>query len=103
VVERLFLDALAEILGPVENPRYLLVRESWLGRWLRVDFHAVPTVLGQRKESAEIFAARWKARVGRGSLVYARTAMGRRTLLRARAGSLAAGFRRTVDTQSAWR
>lgn len=103
VVERLFLDALAEILGPVENPRYLLVRESWLGRWLRVDFHAVPAVLGQRKESAEIFAARWKARVGRGSLVYTRTAMGRRTLLRARAGSLAAGFRRTVDTQSAWR
>ncbi|MFA6113325.1 MAG: DEAD/DEAH box helicase family protein [Sphingomonas sp.] len=103
VSERLFLDALAEIIGPVQNPRYLLVRGSWLGRRLRVDFHAVPTVLAQRKELAEDFAARWKAHVGRATLVFTRSAAGRRALLRARAGSLAAGFRRTVDALSSWR
>lgn len=101
--EKLFLDSLAELLGPVRNPRYLLVRESWLGRRLRVDFHAVPAVLGQRKELAEYFARRWKARVGRGKLVFTRSGKGRLVLLRARARSLAAGFERNVDTESAWR
>lgn len=28
--ERVFLDALAEVLGPVQNPRYLFVHESRL-------------------------------------------------------------------------
>jgi len=100
--EKLFLEALAEVLGPVHNPRYLLVRESWLGRRLRVDFHAVPAVLGQRKEFAEYFARRWKARVGRAKLVFTRNGEGRHALLRARARSLAAGFQRTIDTLSAW-
>ncbi|MEO6214898.1 MAG: hypothetical protein ABIO86_02615, partial [Sphingomonas sp.] len=100
--EKLFLEALAEVLGPVENPRYLLVRESWLGRRLRIDFHAVPAVLGQRKESAEYFALRWEARVGRAKLVFTRSGNGRHVLLRARARSLAAGFQRAVDTLSAW-
>ena len=39
----LFLDALGEILSPIENPRYLLVRKSKLGFLNRRDFHAVPT------------------------------------------------------------
>ncbi|MEO9133177.1 MAG: DEAD/DEAH box helicase family protein [Sphingomonas sp.] len=102
ITEKLFLQALAEILGPVQNPRYLLVRESWLGRTLRVDFHAVPGVLGQRKELAEYFARRWKIRVGGAKLVFTRSGNGRHVLLRARARSLAAGFQRAIDTVSAW-
>lgn len=100
--EKLFLEALGEILGPVRNPRYLLVRETWLGQRLRVDFHAVPSVLGQRKDFAEYFARRWRARVGRAKLVFTRNGDGRHVLLRARARSLAAGFQRAIDTVSAW-
>ena len=47
------MQAIAEILGPVQNPRYLLVRTSWLGLKRRVDYHAVPISLGTRKEYAE--------------------------------------------------
>ena len=58
--QSLFADALSELLGPLANPRYLLTRR---GRTLwrrRVDFHAVPRLLGTNKELA---AALHKARM----------------------------------------
>ena len=100
--ERQVMQALAEILGPVQNPRYLLMRASWLGLKRRVDYHAVPTVLGAKKVDAERFAALWTAHVGSSRLVFARTPEGRRILLRARTPSLAAGFQRPVDRRSVW-
>ena len=88
--ERLFLDALGELLGPIQNPRYLLVRTG--GRWggRQVDYHAVPALLGARKEVAEHFLEQWRRQVGTLHLIYARTADGRRALLRARVMSFAA-------------
>lgn len=100
--ERHVMQAIAEILGPVQNPRYLLVRTSWLGPKRRVDYHAVPAALGARKEHAEGFAELWRDGVGTSRLVFTRTAEGRRVLLRARASSFAAGFQRTVDRRSVW-
>ena len=100
--ERAVMEAIAEVLGPVQNPRYLLVRRSWLGLRRRTDYHAVPTALAGRKAWAERFAALWSARVGSSRLVYTRTPEGRLLLLRARARSFAAGFRRSVDRRSAW-
>ena len=100
--ERLVMEAIAELLGPVQNPRYLLVRTSRLGWRRRTDYHAVPAALAAKRRSAELFAAEWRARVGSSRLVYTRNAEGRRVLLRARARSFAAGFQRSVDRRSAW-
>jgi len=100
--ERLVMQAISEVLGPVQNPRYLLVRSSALGWRTRTDYHAVPTALGAKKEWAERFARLWTERVGSSQLVYARSPQGRRVLLRARAKSLAASFQRSVDRRSAW-
>lgn len=100
--ERLVMEAIIELLGPVRNPRYLLVRQSWLGLFERADYHAVPTVLGTRKEHAEAFARIWRKRVGPSKLVFTRQVDGRKVLLRARIKSFAAGFQRTVDRRSAW-
>lgn len=100
--ERQVMQGLAEILGPVQNPRYLLVRRSWLGWKRRTDFHAVPATLAARKEFAERFAELWRENVGSSDLVFARTPGGRRLLLRARAASLAAGFQRRVERRSVW-
>ncbi|MBX7484127.1 DEAD/DEAH box helicase family protein [Qipengyuania sp. 6D47A] len=100
--ERQVMQAIAEILGPVQNPRYLLVRNSWLGLKRRVDYHAVPAALGARKEYAERFVELWCGSVGSSKLVFTRTAEGRRALLRARASSFAAGFQRIVDRRSVW-
>ncbi|WP_337847219.1 DEAD/DEAH box helicase family protein [Sphingomonas sp.] len=100
--ERHVMQAVAEILSPVQNPRYLLLRRSRFGPKRRVDYHAVPTALAARKEDAERFAAWWRAGVGSSDLVFTRTAEGRRLLLRARAASFAAGQQRQVDRRSVW-
>ena len=98
--ERAVMQAIAEILGPVRNPRYLLVRQSRLGPKRRADYHAVPAFA--KGATVEHFAALWRARIGGSSLVYTRTPAGRRLLLRARARSFAAGMQRSVDRRSAW-
>lgn len=100
--ERCVMNAIAELLGPVQNPRYLLIRESRLLWKKRRDYHAVPNVLGSTQQGAERFAALFAARIGSSKLVYTRTPKGRLALLRARAKSLAAGFERRVDRRSAW-
>lgn len=100
--ERAFLEALAELLGPIQNPRYLLVRKSRLWLAERTDFHAVPTVFGSRKELAEYFLRQWQRRVGASRLVFTRTGDGRRALLRARVQSFAAGMQRFFQRRSVW-
>ena len=100
--ERHIMAGIAEVLGPVQNPRYILVRTSFLGFLGRTDYHAVPSTFGARKEFAQSFAKSWNEHVGSSKLVFTRSAEGRRTLLKARMRSLAAGFQRSVDRRSAW-
>ncbi|MEM7666289.1 MAG: DEAD/DEAH box helicase family protein [Pseudomonadota bacterium] len=100
--ERQVMQAIAEVLGPVQNPRYLLIRKSWLGLRSRTDYHSVPAALGTRKENAETFARIWREKIGLSQLVFTRNAEGRRMLLRGRMRSFAAGFQRSVDRRSAW-
>ncbi len=100
--ERQIMFAISEVLGPVHNPRYILVRRSWWGRIGRTDYHAVPSSLGARKDMAEDFAEIWKRKVGSSQLVFTRSAAGRQLLLKARMRSFAAGFQRSVDRRSAW-
>ena len=100
--ERQVIGAVAEVLGPVQNPRYLLVRSSWLGPLARQDYHAVPTALGGHKRDAEGFAQLWQRHIGSSRLVFTRNREGRKMLLKARMRSFAAGFQRSVDRRSAW-
>tara|TARA_R110001599_G_scaffold299847_2_gene504915 strand:+ start:158 stop:2899 length:2742 start_codon:yes stop_codon:yes gene_type:complete len=101
--ERIFLDALSEILGPIENPRYILIRKSLLGWIKRTDYHAVPTLLATHKNDAEYFADCWNRHIGPVQKIFTRQRQGRKILLRARASSMAAGFQRFVDRRSQWR
>ena len=90
--------------GPIGNPRYLLVRRSWLGPRRRTDYHAVPAELARKKVLAEAFHRAWEAPVEDSRLVFTRTAEERIESLRARARvrSFAAGFQRRVERRSAW-
>ena len=91
-----------EVLGPVDNPRYLLVRQSYLARILRVDYHPVPALIGQNKTYAAYFVKKWNRYVGTAKLVYTRNIEGRLMLLKARTKSLAASFQKKTDRVSVW-
>ncbi len=80
--QSLYADCLRELLGPVENPRYLITRED---PFFRKDYHSVPAPLARKKELAQVFHKFWKKRLGAAELIYTRTPEQRAVLLRARA------------------
>ena len=100
--QAIFLRALREILRPIDNPRYLLARNR-IWRIFREDYFAVPDLLARKKEFAEVFANKWRHRVGPVQLIYARTPEGRKLLLRARVHSLAAAFQKRSEHVSCWK
>ena len=99
----IFAQACQEVMGPINDARYLIERDSsslrnlmnrpvWATiRWLfkveedQVAYHRVPDLFAGRKERAEVFAGYWQQWVGGGRLIFTRTAEGRRILLLARA------------------
>ncbi|KAA9149480.1 DEAD/DEAH box helicase [Microbacterium lushaniae] len=75
--QHVFADAMAELLGPVRTPRFLLETgrggRSAAVRWAlrrtvrqgdEGHFLAVPSLIGRRREDAEAFAAAWELQVG---------------------------------------
>lgn len=99
--QSLFADAIGEVLGPIDNPRYLL-RRSASASDASATYHAVPTALGGKKEHAERFHRAWLRRVGPAELVYTRRTGGRAELLKARARAFAADFSDPVRRLDRW-
>jgi superfamily II DNA or RNA helicase len=99
----LFADAIGELLGEIDNPRYLLVRtgKTLIGQ-PQVDYHTVPRALAVRKERAELLAMAWERRVGPTELLYARGPEAKATLLKARARSFANAARETTSRLERW-
>ena len=80
----LIIKCMREIVDPIENPRYIFVRKSRLGILNTTDYHAVPTIIGQKKTYTDVFAKLWNKYIGGCSIVYTRTQEGRKALLKAR-------------------
>ena len=99
----LFLDSMQEILGPIGNPRYLMVRKTPLGRWLRKDYHTVPQILGKNKDLAEYFRKMWTKYVGATKLVYTRNLEGRKILLKARGYAMSTRFQKRAERIRTWK
>jgi superfamily II DNA or RNA helicase len=97
-----FADCMEEILGPIENPRYLLVRRGTTLGIKRKDYHAVPTRIGVKKEFATVFHQAWQRYVGNADLIYTRTAESRKTLLFARAKAFSGGTKKAVKRTDRW-
>jgi hypothetical protein len=98
----LFADALAEVLGPIDNPRYLVVREGRLFGMQRDDYHAVPLRFAVKKELAQVFYAAWSKYVGPTELIYTRSQQGRRLLVKARMKAFSSNFAQLVKRQDRW-
>ena len=100
--KNVFMKAMKEFIDPIENPRYLLIRQA--GKIIkRKDVHAVPQELGRKKEHAEFLQTEWRKSVGKAELVYTRTFEGRKELLSARLTALSAAFIEKADRISGWR
>lgn len=86
IIERkLFIKSLKEILSPVENPRYVIERKSFVAFYgTSSDYHAVPECIGVNQKRVQYFEAEWKASVGKCNIIYTRTPEGRKELLRTR-------------------
>ncbi len=98
----IFLDTLQELLGPIDDPRYVLVGKAWLREFGRRDCRAVPKALGRNKETAEFLAKAWSMRIGAAGLIYTRTPEGRRFLVKARARSLAQALCTRTERIKVW-
>jgi superfamily II DNA or RNA helicase len=98
-----FLDALQEVLGPIENPRYIITRNSTFFAFARRDFHVVPEILAEKKEKAEYFEKMWKKYVGPTELIYTRNEDGRKMLIKARNRSLSGQFTRRSERLNVWK
>ncbi len=98
----LFADCLAEILSPIDNPRYLVLREGEFLGTVREDYHSVPMKFAVKKETAQIFYKSWCKNVSLSELVYTRTPEGRKRLLRAKMKSFSSTFKDEVKRQDKW-
>ncbi len=98
----LFADCLAEILAPIDSPRYLVFREGTVYGLKRDDYHAVPLKLAVKKEYAQIFYKAWCRYVGPTEMIYTRTNLGRQRLLQAKMRAFSSVFERKVKRQDRW-
>jgi len=99
----LFIKNLHEIIGKVENPRYIIIRKSKFLVFLKQsDFHSVPDLLGKNKTLAEYLANQWRRLVGNCELVFTRTVEGRKLILKSRIKSLASQFEDKTEQVNKW-
>lgn len=105
--QSLFIQQIQEIIDPVQDPRYIIIRKSrFLKFSLQEDFHAVPSLLGKRAALAKNFEKAWKKDVGDCALFFTRSVKGRRVLLHARIHALSVIFnpeKAAVMHKNSWR
>ncbi len=99
-----FINALQEVIAPIDNPRYVIIRKNLSMLFVKQkDYHSVPDILGRNKNLAEYFQSQWERFVGSCDLIYTRTLEGRKILLKSRVKSLAAQFEDKVEHVNKWR
>ena len=97
-----FRHSLLEILNLIENPRYLISRNSFPWLWVRKDYHAVPTIIGRNKKYAETFSRNWKRYFGHHRLIFTRSEEGRKQLVKARGYALSSQFNDRSKIMCQW-
>ncbi len=92
--QNLFNTAMAELLSPIENPRYIIIGQNRLtGYNHRLSF-ACPSVIGKKQEYAAILADKLRRTTGHFVPVYTRVDNGRAFILKCRKRSFITKNRR---------
>ena len=99
----LFIQALQEFLDPVDNPRYLLIRNSrFLKKIRQKDYFSIPSAISTNKRNIDTFQKLWNKYIGKCEIVYTRGAEGRKLLLKARKRAFSATKLKASKRLSNW-
>ena len=99
----LFIQALQEFLDPVENPRYLLVRNStFLKKIKQTDYFSIPSVVATNRRYVDMFKKLWNRYIGNCDIIYTRSPEGRKVLLKARKHAFSALNKKKAKRLSKW-
>ena len=100
----LFVNALEEVVKPIENPRYLIIVKSFFRRKMRLqNYYAVPTIFGSHKKDVVVFKKHWSKQMGRSKVFYTRQFKGRRLLLKARLYHISNAFKKLTKNSIIWK
>ena len=95
--QNVFNTAMAELLSPIENPRYILISKTKFGGYnYRLSF-ACPSIIGKKKEYVEVLAEKLKATTGNFEPVYTRREDGRKLILACRKKAYITQNQRTLS------
>lgn len=95
--QNIFNTAMAEMLSPIDNPRYILIAKTKLNRYNYELSFACPSIIGKKKEYVEVLAERLKASTGNFEPVYTHREDGRRLILRCRKHSYITFNQKVMD------
>ncbi len=95
--QNLFNTAMSELLSPIENPRYILVKKSRSSKYNYFYSFACPSVIGRKKEYVQALADKLKKDTGTFVPVYTRNENGRSFILKCRNGSYITYNHRMTD------
>ncbi|MBQ4141565.1 MAG: DEAD/DEAH box helicase family protein [Clostridia bacterium] len=82
--QNIFNTAMAEMLSPIENPRYILIAKTIFKNYNYELSFACPSIIGKKKEYVETLAEKLKATTGNFEPVYTHREDGRRLILKCR-------------------
>ncbi len=98
----LLLKAVQEILNPIENPRYLLVRRGSRLFLSQKDYHAIPSLIASNKKYVTYFVAQWRKLIGPCDMVYTRSEKGRAFMLKTRKYAFSGLLRGKTISTNKW-
>ncbi len=82
--QNIFNAAMAEMLTPIENPRYILIAKTKFKHYNYKLSFACPSIIGKKKEYVEVLAEKLKATTGNYEPVYTYCENGRKLILKCR-------------------
>lgn len=99
----LFINAIEQIIQPIQNPRYLIVKTSWFRKNFEIEnYYSVPDIFGDKKANILVFEKHWQNQVGKSKILYTRFLEGRKLLLKARMFHISNSFKETTKKAVIW-
>lgn len=102
----IFVQMIQEIVDPINNPRYIIVRKSTLLKVIRQsDYHAVPESIAKKAALAKDFLHFWELYVGKADLIFTKSIEGHKFLIHSRMKALSNSItdKRIVEHVNSWR